>query len=368
MADYSYSERFTLYSGGYDHEITGTEPENDPWHDGTPEGDSADAVYYFHDSNSGENANSCRVKVRVKDSWTAKKNSDNSITITLDSDIVSICREHYQGDPAGAYPNAGRTIAISSTLADSQARNYIKNYGWWSVTDYSCREGVMNIPRRSITLAPGQEGVITNSLFVHSWTGSQANPDQYYTDPAVPTAYHDSMGCGVAFKNNLPKGFGHGLHYDPNGGRDAPPDQEWISDEECDQMTVSTHEPNSPHWIFKGWSTDKNATTPSVLPGGTVTVCETLTLYAVWEYTYRPGMCRHNGTFYSHDRDGQNGPIGCANVRRGGKWIEMRTRAAASGLSDPPCIEANGAWRVQQLIGVDGKPHHITWDCPHQWN
>lgn len=367
MADYSYSNRFTLYSQGYDNEITGVEPSGDPWHDGTEGGGSAESTYYYHDANGGNNENSCRVSIRIRDSWTAKKNSDNSITITLDTDIISICRTHYAGDPKAPYPLYGRTIAISSTLADSRARNYIKKYAWWDLADYTCREPVMNIPTRSITLAPGQEGVITNSLFVHNWSGTQANPDQFYKDPAVQDPYNDSMGCGVAFRNNLQKGFGHCIEFDPNGGRDAPSGFCWTDEEECSEITIPSKSPWSPHWVFLGWSTNKNATSPSYYPGSKLVVCEAVTLYAIYRYTYRPGMCRHGGVFYSHDRDGANGPLGCANVRRNGEWVEMRIDPINTGLSDPPCIEANGAWRIQQLIGVDGVPHHITWDCPHHW-
>lgn len=367
MAYYSYSNRFTLYSKGYTGENYGTIPAVDGWHDGSDEGGEQQATYYYSDSNNGTNANSSQVRIVIKDRWTARRLEDNTLEITLDTDIISICRVHHSGNPAIAHPEWWRTIGISSTLEESKAKNYIKKYPIWDITDYTCRDGVANIPTRKIYLPPGQETVVKNSMFIHNWIGTQANPDLYYQAPDVNSAYCDSMGCGVAFRNNLPREYPHRINYHVNGASDEDWSDFWKSVNQCENRTITSKVPHNPHWIFKGWSTDPDADTGNYYAGDTVNVCAQVDLYAIWEYTYRPGQCRHGNDWWSHDRDGVNGPIGRANVHRDGKWVEMRIRTSSQGLDDPPCIYQN-SWRIQKLIGRDGAPHSIWWDCPHEWD
>lgn len=368
MAYYSYSNRFTFYSTGYPDENYGSIPASDTWHDGDDNGSEQQATYYYSDSNSGSNANSSQVHIVIKDKWTAKRLSDNTLEITLDTDIISVCRTHYAGNPAGSHPEWLRTLAISSTLEDSKARNYIKTYPLWATTDYTCKEPVTNIPTRKIYLAPGQETVVKNSVFLHNWTGTADNPDLYYLPPDTDNTWCDSMGCGVAFRNNLPKDFPHKVIFNNNGGRGGPGTVEWRDVNQCTSYTIPTgQDPYSPHWIWQGWNTKADGSGTMYHPGDKITVCEEVELFAIWKYTYRPGMVRHNGIFYSTDRDGETGPLGRCQIRAGGKWIEMRINPDNSGLSDPPCI-FQGSWRIMGLIGRDGVPHHIKWDCPHQWN
>lgn len=367
MADYSFKSQLTMYSDGYAGEITGADPPDGVWHDGSAEGGSVTATYYYYDSNSGSNSNASRVDVVVRDTWTAQTNVDNSITITLNTAILGIMRSHVAGNPESGLPGVGRTIALSTTLAQSRARQYIHKYAWWSVTDYTQKETIPSIPTRTLTLEPGESTTVKNSLFVHNWCGTKDNPDMYYKDPAVNDPFNDSMGIGMAFRNNLKKAYGHCIYYDANGGRDAPVEHCWSDEEECSTFNITMLEPNSPHWVFLGWHTNKDATEPKYKPGDEITVCDSVTLYAIWRYTYRPGQCMHDGIFYSHDRDGATGPEGRANVRKGNKWIEMRIDPIHTGLEDPPVIERSG-WKIQKLIGRDGVPHHIDWDCPHEWS
>lgn len=375
MAIYDFRAQFTPYSEGYPGETTGCEGGDTSWVPGDSMTGTRTATYYYRDTNRADlpvaqyDRYASEVRIKVKDSWTVKQLSDNRLEITLETDIVDIWRYLPAGNGSPIYSGMPywRNVVFYNNREDAIARRSpIKQYMQWRLDDYSHKEPYMNIPSRKIYLNPGESSTVVSSLFLHSWAAY--NGGDLWHRPDQQDQYNDSMGVGVAFRNNLQKGFGHCIHYDANGGRDAPSDYCWTDEEECTDFTISSKEPWSPHWVFLGWSTNKNATSPQYRAGQTITVCDEMTLYAVYRYTYRPGMVRLGGVFYSCDRDGASGPLGRCNVRRGGKWIEMRIDPINSGLSDPPDIVRGGSWQIMKLIGQDGVPHHITWDCPHQWN
>lgn len=62
------------------------------------------------------------------------------------------------------------------------------------------------------------------------------------------------------------------------------------------------------------------------------------------ELSYRPGECRHSGTWESHNRSG-----GKADIRRNGSWATMETEAG--GHDNPPLIRRNNGWDNQAKIG-----------------
>ena len=73
------------------------------------------------------------------------------------------------------------------------------------------------------------------------------------------------------------------IHYDANDngeGITAPADQ--IKDKDVD-LQLSTEELSRTGYIFKGWATLPNATTPDFKTGDTYTLNQSITLYAVWE-------------------------------------------------------------------------------------
>ena len=71
---------------------------------------------------------------------------------------------------------------------------------------------------------------------------------------------------------------GYTLHYDPNGGTGAPPDQTGGT-----RYTIPSVEPSRAGYAFLGWSKDRNAAAPQFYAGNTLTISGDLTLYAVWK-------------------------------------------------------------------------------------
>lgn len=372
MAVYKFKAQFTPYSEGYYNETTGCIGGDTEWTTDVMSG-TRTAEYYYRDTNRGDlppeqyDKNASEVHVIVKDSWTAERLSDNRIKITLDTDIVDIWRflPAGNGSPINPAIPYWRNVVVYNDLADARAkRNPIASYMNWEIDDYSHKPPVLNIPTRVIYLDPGDESRITNSLFFHSWSASATQ--DFWKDPAIQDGFNDSMGMGVAFVNLLPKDFGHGIIYHWQDSKSQTDTDEWRDTEECSTRSVISKVIDRPHWIFEGWATSPNGSV-RYHAGDRLTVCDQeVHLYAIWRYTYRPGMHRIAGVWKSCDRDGATGPVGRCNIRRNNMWIEMRIDPNNSGLSDPPCIMQN-SWRIMKLIGDEGSPHDINWSCPHQW-
>ena len=79
------------------------------------------------------------------------------------------------------------------------------------------------------------------------------------------------------------------LTYDANEGSGAPgPETKKVEIGKSATFTVSTMEPARENYTFKGWSTNKNATTAEYKGGDSITINENTTLYAVWEANTQP--------------------------------------------------------------------------------
>ena len=72
------------------------------------------------------------------------------------------------------------------------------------------------------------------------------------------------------------------VHFDPNGGSDAPADQ--IKGHGVD-LTLSEAAPSREGYSFLGWATEPDATQPEYQPGDSFTQNNDIVLYAVWEPT-----------------------------------------------------------------------------------
>ena len=79
------------------------------------------------------------------------------------------------------------------------------------------------------------------------------------------------------------------LTYDANGGTNAPASEtKRVEKGQSATFTVSAIEPTRENYTFKGWSTNKNATTAEFIGGNSITISQNTTLYAVWEENNTP--------------------------------------------------------------------------------
>lgn len=363
--NYYWSARTVVYDGGYPFEdISGADAEEHTTNESEGE---AYSTYYFTDTNYGFNAmknahptwsdqqvgeylndRGSRCNINVRDKWIISRKANNVIHVDVTTTITKIWRDHIPADYGGnAYH---RVIEVK-----------INNETVWSGRDISIGaeqvyfEGEIS-RTQSFDIQPEADLKGVSSVYI-----SNRNQE-------VASAYPDNIGAGVNFKNLLPKEFSHRLNYHLDGAIDGPANEEWTSKSQCENHQISNKTPNKPHWSFLGYSTNPSAATGDLWPGDTINVCEQVDLYAKWHYTYRPGMHRVNGVWKSCDRDGATGPVGFCNIRKGGKWVEMRIDGDNVGLADPPCIFDKGDWRIMKLIGDEGAPHTTPYNCPHQWN
>ena len=108
-----------------------------------------------------------------------------------------------------------------------------------------------------------------------------SNEDYLRINTEAP--YDIEKPISIDILNNEDKGEQYTIHYDANDngeGITAPADQ--IKDKDVD-LQLSTEELSRTGYIFKGWATLPNATTPDFKTGDTYTLNQSITLYAVWE-------------------------------------------------------------------------------------
>lgn len=140
------------------------------------------------------------------------------------------------------------------------------------------------------------------------------------------------------------------LHFDANGGSNAPTDAVVETTGGSTAVTVPDGVPTWEWHRFEGWSTSNTATVPSYHAGDKITVQRnnpTITLYAVWTEWYRVGDVRYSGIYKTTHRNG-----GKCHIRENGKWVEMRSiDAGYTTPIDPPNRRKNGRWQNQYKIG-----------------
>ena len=138
-------------------------------------------------------------------------------------------------------------------------------------------------------------------LSTKDWTGWQF--DSYYTkgkdnktfynwtkDTVNATAnvtgsepYPCSKNFYLVYKEAAPQTQDITLTYDANEGTGAPePQTQTVESGKEATFTVNSKEPTRTNYDFKGWSTDKNATTASYHGGESIKISKDTTLYAVW--------------------------------------------------------------------------------------
>lgn len=201
-----------------------------------------------------------------------------------------------------------------------------------------------------------------------------------WTPVAAPTAAYpnafpdDAASQATQVPIHIEVDWDAKLRYNANGGSNAPAGVTEKESGGSHTFTVSNQAPTRKHFIFHGWSRTQKvchdqvwytAADAEIHGGDQVTVTKDnprLELYAVWEYTYRPGQIRQNGSWVDCDRDDSGGssPLGHADIRRNGQWVEMRTRRNMVGTQYAPNIRRNNEWQSQD-IGSGGACHDVTY-------
>lgn len=114
----------------------------------------------------------------------------------------------------------------------------------------------------------------------YDWTRDQVNATAN-VEGSEP--YPCSKNFYLVYKEAAPQTQDITLTYVANEGTGTPePQTQTVESGKEATFTVNSKEPTRTNYDFKGWSTDKNATTASYHGGESIKISKDTTLYAVW--------------------------------------------------------------------------------------
>lgn len=205
MSSLQFKEDVDIILGGYPEEIKGTEGGVPNWTDAATGGKEEHILtYYYHDSYAMQNANSSRVEVVIKESWTWSLDGENNATVNTTTSVTSIRRTVFAGNPGAGTRNL-RIYDKNPNEAGSQL--------YWSIdndainTSHTILSSPVSLGTRQLFIPAGSAARTTGTIFYKSMIPGQ--PD------AEP--YSDWMWMGTLFRNVAPPGYRPGMTYN-NGG------------------------------------------------------------------------------------------------------------------------------------------------------
>lgn len=220
--------------------------------------------------------------------------TSGGVTHTI-SAFTGAKRSSGDGSFTGTYSISGngsatKTITVTfknfNDLGDSATKNVSFNVSvpaWTSYTVKYNANGGTGAPGnqtkwkdQTLTLS-STKPTRTGHSFVGWSTSSSATSATYsaggsYTANAAATLY-------AVWKANT-----YTVTYNANGGTGAPGNQTKTYGK---TLTLSSVKPTRTNYTFKGWATSASATTAAYASGGSYTTNAAVTLYAVWELTYK---------------------------------------------------------------------------------
>ena len=142
----------------------------------------------------------------------------------------------------------------------------------------------------------------------------------------------------------------HTVRYDANGGTGAPAAQTKYY---ANALTLSEENPEFGNRIFKGWSTDKNATTAEYQPGSLYSADEDLMLYAVW-YVPSPDLVLPTSLKDIEEEAFSGGAFAYVYISDGVETIGARAFAECRNLHYIRIPDSAGSIAADAFEGVSG--------------
>ena len=138
--------------------------------------------------------------------------------------------------------------------------------------------------------AAAERATVNSGYEITGWTKkASANPKVWDFNIKDPTACNKGTTIYLVAKRTQPQTQTITLTYNANGGSGAPASEtKQVEKDQSATFTVSAIEPTRENYTFKGWSTNKNATTAEYKGNDKITISKNTTLYAVWEENNTP--------------------------------------------------------------------------------
>lgn len=209
----------TLVQGGYDGESYGVIPPVVNWTTTSDLTGEKTYQYFYRDSNRGANASdadSSRVVVTVKDSWTVEISQFNTLIVNVTTDVLSVVRDDIRGNPT-----VGRDYLRRIMFRHSLNGTTLKQFNNLSINSPSTISGPFSLGSQTFLLSPGEDAQ-RSTLYV-------LNQTQGFENLPIPNQYTDEIQIGIRFRNILPADYIPGavlsnntwLSHNRSGGNNA---------------------------------------------------------------------------------------------------------------------------------------------------
>lgn len=228
MAGLQYRNQVKIVSGGYSGEWKGSDGTVQDWVDVLGTSGSESCRYYYHDSETANNAVSSRVWVTITDYWEiVETTSDNHIKVRVRSVINRIERVAKGSGSEGSWNSLGTSWAFRWGIKLYRYRESGNNRQptttcyWDSATPFpsglqgninqvilsspvTLDEFVIDLPPQTSAF-PEEQGTV---FYQNATTGHENDSDG--------SAYVDRMWMGLNFRNTLPPDYRPGQILDNN--------------------------------------------------------------------------------------------------------------------------------------------------------
>lgn len=124
-------------------------------------------------------------------------------------------------------------------------------------------------------------------------TKADADAGTWYYQPGGSCGKNENLALYAVWKANTYK-----VTFNANGGTGAPSAQTKTYGQ---TLTLSSTKPTRTNYTFKGWATSASATTAAYSAGGSYTSNSAVTLYAVWELSYKKPSITNTSITRSED-------------------------------------------------------------------
>lgn len=179
--------------------------------------------------------------------------------------------------------DAGETISVGSSFT---------LYAVWSGTHtiyYNGNGGSPSPATQSVTDSNSTLSMVLSSTVpvrsgytFEGWSTSVSATVADYSAGETIVVGSSAVYLFAVWSENTTLSYTHIVLYDANGGTGAPSTQTITDSTTSTSMTVSTTEPTRTGYTFIGWSASSSATSATYYGGDSISVINSITLYAVW--------------------------------------------------------------------------------------
>lgn len=153
----------------------------------------------------------------------------------------------------------------------------------------------------SKSVSAGSTVTMTTATYTISRTHAAQNISFNAQGNIYSSGYGGSGTSTASVSLSIPARPSYTVKFDANGGSNAPKDQtKWYGE----TLILTTDTPTRTGYTFAGWATSKTATSVAYSAGGKYTTNSAVTLYAVWQVSYKAPSISSISVYRCSNADG----------------------------------------------------------------